>query len=126
MSAPFPPVRDSGVEPGSVDRLETGYSPLRIFAWAGLVGVGAGLVGALFRVLLHSLAERRLVSLGPSGPRALSLALSIGSTAVMTSAALFLVRRYAPEASGSGVPWAWDWSSAARGRRFKWAGTSER
>jgi len=103
MSAPFPQLRASGVPPDPVDRLETEYSPLRIFAWAALVGAGIGLVGALFRVLLRGLAERRLAALGPSGPRALSLALSVGATAVTTSAALFLVRRYAPEASGSGV-----------------------
>jgi len=103
MSTPFPHLRASGGPPDPVNRLEAEYGPLRIFAWAGLVGAGAGLVGALFRVLLRGLAEARLVALGPSRPRALSLALSIGSTALMTSAALFLVRRYAPEASGSGV-----------------------
>ena len=34
---------------------------------------------------------------------ALSLALSVGSAALLTSGALFLVRRFAPEAGGSGV-----------------------
>jgi CIC family chloride channel protein len=42
--------------------------------------------------------------LGPVGSHeSPSLALSIGSTTLMTAAALFLVRRFAPEASGSGV-----------------------
>lgn len=104
MSAPSPPLRGSEVRTDRVDKLETQYSPLRIFFWAALVGAGAGLVGALFRILLRCSAEARVAMLGPAGSHEfLSLALSMGSTALMTTAALFLVRRFAPEASGSGV-----------------------
>lgn len=104
MSAPSPSLRGLEVRPTRVDELETQYSPLRIFFWAALVGACAGLVGALFRILLRSFAQAQVAVLGLAGSHAsLSLALSMGSAALMTTAALFLVRRFAPEASGSGV-----------------------
>ena len=104
MSAPPSPPQSSRVRTDRVDQLETQYSPLRIFAWAALVGTSSGLVGALFRILLRAFAKTRAAALGSAGSHEfLSLVLSIGSTALMTTAALFLVRRFAPEAGGSGV-----------------------
>jgi len=104
MNAPSSPLHRSEARPDRVDELEVQYSPLRIFGWAALVGAGAGLVGAVFRILLRGFAERRAAALGTAESHtSLSLALWIGATALMTTAALFLVRRFAPEAGGSGV-----------------------
>jgi CIC family chloride channel protein len=86
------------------DEPETQYSPLRVFAWAALVGTGSGLVGALFRILLGDFGSTRMASLAfAEAHPSLALVLSMGSTAFLTSAALLLVRRFAPEAGGSGV-----------------------
>ena len=104
MNAPSSPLHRSAARPDRVDELEVQYSPLRIFAWAALVGAGAGLVGALFRILLRGVAERRAAALGAADSHtSFSLVLWIVATALMTTAALFLVRRFAPEAGGSGV-----------------------
>jgi CIC family chloride channel protein len=84
--------------------LETEYSPLRVFAWATLVGALAGLVGTVFRLLVarSSYVRRALVSgFGFHGVASLAASISLG--AVLAAAALFLVRRFAPEAAGSGV-----------------------
>ncbi|HBZ68453.1 MAG TPA: H(+)/Cl(-) exchange transporter ClcA [Deltaproteobacteria bacterium] len=104
MSGPPSPLRDLKSRRGHLGGLETEYSPLRIFAWAALVGAGAGMVGAVFRILVHGFAEERGALLAPGGSRGVvSLLLSISATALMTTLALFLVRRFAPEAGGSGV-----------------------
>jgi CIC family chloride channel protein len=104
MSALSSPPHGGEVRLGRADAQEAPYGPLRIFAWAALLGSGAGLVGALFRILLHGFAQLQLTTLGPAEAHpTLSLALSMGTTVLMLSAALFLVRRFAPEAAGSGV-----------------------
>jgi CIC family chloride channel protein len=103
MSALSSPPHGGEVLSGRLDPQESPYGSLRVFAWAGLVGSGAGLVGALFRILLRGLAQSPLTAPGPGAHSVLSLALSMGATALMASAALFLVRRFAPEAAGSGV-----------------------
>lgn len=103
MSMPSSPLRTEEAQSGRADPFGR-HGALSVFAWAALVGGGAGLTGALFRILVRGFTEGRLSVLGPEGSRTfLSLALSIALTAVMTSAALFLVHRFAPEASGSGV-----------------------
>jgi len=84
--------------------LETEYQPLRVFGWAIVVGLGTGLVGAAFRLLLLDASGQRLALFVWLGSRdVLSLLLAIASTAAMLTTALLLVRRFAPEASGSGV-----------------------
>jgi hypothetical protein len=48
---------------GTPDRfaeLESEYNPLLVFAWAGVVGVAAGLVGTIFRVLITDASRWRL------------------------------------------------------------------
>jgi CIC family chloride channel protein len=95
--------RGGEVLPHRADAQESPYGSLRVFGWAALVGSGSGLVGALFRILLRGLAQSPITTLGPAAHSVPSLALSMGVTALMASAALFLVRRFAPEAAGSGV-----------------------
>jgi CIC family chloride channel protein len=94
-AAPIPDAKRAGA-------LETEYQPLRVFAWAAVVGIAVGIVGATFRLLVLDAGERRLALLGWVGARG-GLVVSVASTALLLAAALALVRRVAPEASGSGV-----------------------
>jgi CIC family chloride channel protein len=91
-------------DPGRQEALETEYSPLLVFAWATVVGGLVGLVGAIFRILVLGSGEERLDLFARLRlHRDVSLGLSVATTVVLLSAALFLVRRFAPETSGSGV-----------------------
>ena len=83
--------------------LEAEYPPLRLFAWAALLGVAVGALGAAFRLLVHSALDARDALLASLGHGALALAASVVATAIATALAVHLVRRRAPEAAGSGV-----------------------
>ena len=75
-----------------------------LMLWALIVGTLAGLVGGGFRYFVERLADLRVrfdagaLGLGPPGPWE-----AAGLSALLAMAAVWLVRRYAPEASGSGV-----------------------
>jgi CIC family chloride channel protein len=98
------PSPDSSADTARVATLETEYQPLLVFGWAVLVGLVAGLVGALFRLLVLDARQERLALFAWLGSRDVaSLLASVALPALGLSAALFLVRRFAPEASGSGV-----------------------
>jgi CIC family chloride channel protein len=91
-------------DPNRFREIETEYSPLLVFAWAAAVGAATGLVGAVFRLLLLGSDRKRLLLFAWIGSHGVvSLVLSVVATSAMAAAALFLVRRFAPEASGSGV-----------------------
>lgn len=84
--------------------LEATSTDAPVLGWALLVGLLAGVVGASFRFgISHS--EQLVGSLrtlaGNDG--VLPLLISIGSSALLVGAALLLVRRFAPEAAGSGI-----------------------
>jgi len=97
------PLRVEEARPSRADRPES-YGALRVFAWAAVVGTSAGCTGALFRIVIRGFMEERSALLGPAEAHAfLACALSMASTALLTTVALFLVRRVAPEAGGSGV-----------------------
>jgi CIC family chloride channel protein len=68
-----------------------------------LIGLVAGLVASAFRGALQFLERGRVAWQGEfSRPAALAIALSVG--AIGGGVAVWLVRRFAPEASGSGIP----------------------
>src|ERR1700722_10297907 len=70
-----------------------------------VVGAIAGIVGALFRVLLKEADRLRdLFVAWAHGQRVVGLLLVLVGCAVTTALAAWLVRRYSPQASGSGIP----------------------
>ena len=78
----------------------------RIVPRAALVGLLAGLVASAFRLTLESLYRARIILFraahGMPRPWGLLLVLSLCGTSA--GAALWLVRRFAPETAGSGIP----------------------
>jgi CIC family chloride channel protein len=81
---------------------EKKYSP--ILFWALIVGIITGIVAALFQLSIAKVLDSRefLLGLVPETP-ALGLIVSVLFSAVLVFIAFLLVRRLAPEASGSGV-----------------------
>jgi CIC family chloride channel protein len=70
-----------------------------------LVGATAGLVGALFRLyLVRADGLRDELIAWAHGGKLLGLALVMATCAAATAVAAWLVRRFAPFASGSGIP----------------------
>ena len=77
--------------------------PLAILAI--LTGIGAGAVGAVFRLALHYGVELRDYALEQTrGYEIGGLVLAMAVAAMATALAATLVRRIAPAASGSGIP----------------------
>lgn len=101
--------RRRGLEPGSG----------RVLVCAGLVGVAAGLITSGFRSTVQWISATRDAELAGLSSGA-ALVASVLFTASLVAAALWLVRRYAPEAAGSGiqqVEGAMDGSHEVRWRR---------
>ena len=80
-------------------------SLLLLVLLACLVGAGAGAIGTLFRIFLeHADAWRdALIGWGHGAPIVGFVLVSSGCAGAVALAA-WLVRRYSPEASGSGIP----------------------
>jgi CIC family chloride channel protein len=78
----------------------------RLVPRAALVGVLAGLTAAAFRHALEAADRLRngLLQVAHSMPPPWGLALVVAACATAAGAALWLVRRFAPETSGSGIP----------------------
>lgn len=75
-----------------------------VLFWALVVGCLAGLVGAVFQMILNAVARWKMSLVGwAQNYDSISWALPIFLSAVMVYVALLMVRRIAPEASGSGV-----------------------
>ena len=70
-----------------------------------LVGVGAGLIGATFRLVLEQADRLRDALIIRAHAEVLGFFAVIGLCAAAASLAAWLVRRYAPHASGSGIPY---------------------
>lgn len=70
-----------------------------------LVGAAAGLIGSVFRLCLEQadLWRDQVIAWG-HGHGMLGLPVVCGLCAVATAIAAWLVRRYSPDASGSGIP----------------------
>ncbi|MEW6145108.1 MAG: H(+)/Cl(-) exchange transporter ClcA [Thermodesulfobacteriota bacterium] len=81
---------------------EKKYSP--ILFWALIVGIITGIVAALFQLSIEKVLDSRefLLGLLPQN-QAARLIVSVLFSAVLVFIAFLLVRRLAPEASGSGV-----------------------
>ncbi|WMS44341.1 H(+)/Cl(-) exchange transporter ClcA [Acuticoccus sp. MNP-M23] len=74
-----------------------------IILLAAIVGVVVGLVGTAFHLVADGvLALHRSVAV--SQPLAIRVAISASAAALMTLIGVAVVRRFAPEASGSGIP----------------------
>src|SRR5262249_28720321 len=82
-----------------------GGSLLELGALALLVGAGAGLVGAIFRLaLLHADQLRDAFIAWAHGHTVVGFLLVVAACAAATSIAAWLVRALSPHASGSGIP----------------------
>jgi CIC family chloride channel protein len=69
------------------------------------VGGTSGLVGAVFRLVLERSDRFRGAVIDSAHDKEIAgLALVIGISAVATGLAAWLVRKFAPEAKGSGIP----------------------
>ncbi len=77
----------------------------RIFPRAALVGLGAGLVASLFRIVLAGADTMRngLIEWSHQFP-ALGWVFPVMFTVTGAALSVFFVRRFAPETSGSGIP----------------------
>ena len=75
-----------------------------ILLWAALVGCLTGLIGAVFQLALHKIAELKdLLMSAADAFVGLPVIISVALSAVMVFLAFILVRRIAPETGGSGV-----------------------
>ena len=90
-------------EPGTLKRfLEAEKKNIPMFFWAFLVGSLAGFVGGIFRIFLVAIGRWREALVAWDQPF-LSGLFSITFSAVLVFVAILLVRKFAPEAGGSGV-----------------------
>ena len=77
----------------------------RLFPRAVLTGALAGLVAVFFRHLLERAEELRIHAFALARDRGLpGMALAVTAAAVAVGLAAWLVRRWSPEAAGSGIP----------------------
>ena len=74
-----------------------------VLLWALVVGSLAGLLGSVYRVLLDVLVGGRSALDHLPWPAAMSWVAPVASAAGLVWLSLWLVRRFAPEAAGSGV-----------------------
>ncbi|NMP27812.1 H(+)/Cl(-) exchange transporter ClcA [Rahnella sp. SAP-1] len=80
-------------------------TPVAILVAAALVGVLAGLLGVAFEKAVDWVQHNRLSALSSLNEHALLLwPASFLASAVLAMVGYYLVRRFAPEASGSGIP----------------------
>src|SRR5262245_29281246 len=90
---------------GEFDREEGNGGLLMLTLLACIVGAGAGAIGALFRLsLLHADAWRNALIAWSHGMPIAGFVLVTAVCAAAVAVAAWLVRRYSPEASGSGIP----------------------
>jgi chloride channel protein, CIC family len=81
---------------------ERGLSTL--FLVSLVVGAAAGFVGAAFRASLDAADRLRGILIAWSHGLSLGIVIVAGACALATAVAAWLVRRFAPPASGSGIP----------------------
>lgn len=81
-------------------------SPFLILTLAAAVGAVTGLVGSLFQICLNYIINwhKDLLQDFDASPYYLNYIIIFIITALMGAFAYFLVRKYAPESSGSGIP----------------------
>jgi CIC family chloride channel protein len=72
---------------------------------AFIAGAGAGLIGALFRLVLKQADHlRNVIILWARGEQLVGLLLVTIASAAAVAVAAWMVRRFSPEAAGSGIP----------------------
>lgn len=77
---------------------------LKLLLLSFIVGIGAGISGTLFRWILSKIEDVRQLYLDQTHPHDWSRWLILaGILIIAIGVAIFLVRRFAPEASGSGI-----------------------
>jgi len=80
-------------------------TPVVVFIMAGIVGLLAGLMGVAFEKAVHMIAHWRLSMLASVEKYWILLfPLAFILSALLAVVGYYLVRRFAPEASGSGIP----------------------
>jgi chloride channel protein, CIC family len=94
------------VDPGpDINGAQGQGSLLALALLALLVGAGAGLVGALFRIALkHGDTCRNALIAWAHGEQFVGFLLLVATTAAAVAVAAWLVCRFSPPAAGSGVP----------------------
>jgi CIC family chloride channel protein len=83
---------------------DAGGSLLVLALLAPIVGAGAGLVGVLFRLALHRADDLRSALIAWAHGQFAGLLLVTAVTSAAVALAAWLVRRFSPAASGSGIP----------------------
>src|SRR6476469_2874506 len=82
---------------------EAGLGKLALLIF--LSGAATGLVAALFRLALQQAGSLRDMLIAEAhGLAAVGFLLVVGATASVSLAAAWLVRRFSPHATGSGIP----------------------
>ena len=95
----------SNIDSHSSQPMESGGSLLWLAALALLVGAATGLVGAAFRLcLVHADHRRDTLIAWAHGHVVLGFLFVVLTCTVATLMAAWMVRRFAPQASGSGIP----------------------
>ncbi|HEX3553674.1 MAG TPA: H(+)/Cl(-) exchange transporter ClcA [Thermoanaerobaculia bacterium] len=107
----MPPPPDPDITPGDVGREIRDFDRRqerrrKVVPRAALVGLLAGLTAAAFRLTLEAADRGRdaLFRVAHGLPRPWGFLLMIAICGTAAGAALWLVRRFAPETSGSGIP----------------------
>ena len=92
-------------------------NPFALAVLSLLVGAVAGVVGAVFRIALFHLDVRRTVWIGRAHHLGwIGILLVVAGTTLAAAVAAWMVRRFSPESSGSGIPY------VERQLRERWIG----
>ncbi|WBU48596.1 H(+)/Cl(-) exchange transporter ClcA [Kosakonia pseudosacchari] len=84
--------------------LQRDKTPLAILLVAAVAGAVTGLVGVFFEKAVNAVLNARIGTLAQMADSALVWPLAFIGSAVLAMMGYFLVRRFAPEAGGSGIP----------------------
>ncbi|WP_200552617.1 H(+)/Cl(-) exchange transporter ClcA [Kosakonia sp. LAM2021] len=84
--------------------LQRDKTPLAILLVAAVAGAATGLVGVFFEKAVNAVLNARIGALAQMADSALVWPLAFIGSAVLAMIGYFLVRRFAPEAGGSGIP----------------------
>lgn len=84
--------------------LQRDKTPLAILLVAAVAGAVTGLVGVFFEKAVNAVLNARIGALAQMADSALVWPLAFIGSAVLAMMGYFLVRRFAPEAGGSGIP----------------------
>jgi chloride channel protein, CIC family len=89
---------------GAIQSVDGGGSLLVLALLAPIVGAASGLVGAIFRLTLEQADRWRDILIARAHGLLAGIVLVVAICAAATALAAWLVRRFSPHASGSGIP----------------------